>query len=325
MNKVPDLFKEQPALKIVYIILAGLAASGVVSAPYALGGGLVFALIFGNPFKKLSQNISKHLLRWAIVGLGFGMNIHAVAEAGLSGIWFTVATILGTLLFGFLIGKLLKIESNTSILISSGTAICGGSAIAAVGPVINADSKSMSVSLITVFILNAVALFIFPQVGLLLELTQQQFGVWSAVAIHDTSSVVGASSKYGEEALKIATTIKLTRALWIIPLALILAFIKRPKKKEGDPVGKKKKISIPWFILFFIVATLITTFIPQGEEVYKVIKTIAKHGLVLTLFLIGSSLTRDDIKSVGFKPMIQGVILWIIISVSSLLAVMYII
>jgi uncharacterized integral membrane protein (TIGR00698 family) len=316
MNKVPDLFKEQPALKIVYIILAGLAASGAVSAPYALGGGLVFALIFGNPFKKLSQNISKHLLRWAIVGLGFGMNIHAVVEAGLSGIWFTVATILGTLLFGFLIGKLLKIESNTSILISSGTAICGGSAIAAVGPVINADPKSMSVSLITVFILNAVALFVFPQVGLLLELTQQQFGIWSAVAIHDTSSVVGAASKYGEEALKIATTIKLTRALWIIPIALFLSIT----NKQG-----KKKISIPWFILFFIIAALINTIIPQGDVVYQGIKSVAKNGLILTLFLIGSSLTREDIKTVGFKPMLQAFILWILVSISSLWAVMQLI
>jgi uncharacterized integral membrane protein (TIGR00698 family) len=313
MSKLSEFFKEQPVLKIIYILLAGVAASGWVDAPYALGGGLVFALIFGNPLKKWSQNVSKHLLRWSIVGLGFGMNINAVANAGLSGIGFTIATIVGTLLLGFLIGKLLKIDPNTSTLISSGTAICGGSAIAAVGPVIGADPKSMSVSLITVFILNAIALFVFPYLGNLFELTQEQFGIWSAIAIHDTSSVVGASSKYGEEALRIATTVKLTRALWIIPLAVTLAFIKK---------GKNKKISIPWFILFFIMASIITTLIPQGEEVYKWIKLIAKHGLVLTLFLIGSSLTRNDIKTVGFKPMIQGVILWIVISVSSLLAVM---
>jgi uncharacterized integral membrane protein (TIGR00698 family) len=313
MSKLSAFFKEQPVLKIVYILLAGVAASGLIEAPYALAGGLVFALIFGNPLKKLSNQISKHLLRWSIVGLGFGMNIYAVADAGLSGLGFTIATIAGTLLFGFLIGKLLKIESNTSTLISSGTAICGGSAIAAIGPVIGADSKSMSVSLVTIFILNAIALFVFPYLGTILELTQEQFGIWSAIAIHDTSSVVGASSKYGEEALKIATTVKLTRALWIIPLALALALMKK---------GKNKKITIPWFILFFVVATLIATFLPQGIEVYKWIKMIAKHGLVLTLFLIGSSLTREDVKAVGIKPMIQGIILWVIISVSSLLAVM---
>jgi uncharacterized integral membrane protein (TIGR00698 family) len=313
MNKISAFFKEQPVLKIIYVLLAGIAVSGWVDAPYALGGGLVFALIFGNPMKKLNNNSSKHLLRWSIVGLGFGMNIHAVADAGLNGIGFTIATIVGTLLLGFLLGKLMKIDPNTSTLISSGTAICGGSAIAAVGPVIDADSKSMSVSLITIFILNAIALFVFPHLGTFFHLTQEQFGIWSAIAIHDTSSVVGASSKYGDEALKIATTVKLTRALWIIPLAVTLAFLKK---------GKNKKIQFPWFILFFIVASIITTVAPDGEEVYKWIKTIAKHGLVLTLFLIGSSLTRDDIKTVGFKPMLQGVILWVIISVSSLLAVM---
>lgn len=325
MNKFSDFFKEQPLLKIVYILLAGLAASGLVTAPYALAGGLVFALIFGNPLKKLSQNISKHLLRWSIVGLGFGMNIYAVAASGKSGFLFAAATIVGTLAIGILLGKLFKIERNTSLLISSGTAICGGSAIAAVGPVINADSKSMSVSLVTVFILNAIALFVFPTIGHWLELTQLEFGTWSAIAIHDTSSVVGASSKYGEEALKIATTIKLTRALWIIPLALVLTFIKKPIAKDATTTAKKKRISIPWFILFFVLATVITTFIPQGVEVYKVIKDIAKHGLVLTLFLIGSSLTRDDIKAVGFKPMLQGLILWILISVTSLVVVMNVI
>jgi uncharacterized integral membrane protein (TIGR00698 family) len=316
MKGLTTFFKHQPILKIVYLILAGVSASGFISAPYALAGGIVFALLLGNPLKELSQKVSKQLLRWSIVGLGFGMNIYAVAEAGMSGLGFTIATIFGTLLFGFIIGKLLRINPKTSILISSGTAICGGSAIAAVGPVINADSKSMSVSLITVFILNAVALFIFPQVGMLFELTQHQFGVWSAVAIHDTSSVVGAASKYGEEALKIATTIKLTRALWIIPIALFLSIT----NKQG-----KKKISIPWFILFFMIAALIATLIPQGEMVYQGIKSVAKNGLILTLFLIGSSLTREDIKTVGFKPMLQAFILWVLVSISSLWAVMQLI
>ncbi len=312
MNKLSHFFKENSILKIIYLVLAGVSASGLISPPIALAGGLVFALIFGNPLKNLSQGVAKYLLRWSIVGLGFGMNIYAVADAGFSGLGFAVATILGTLLIGILLGRMLKIESNTSILISSGTAICGGSAIAAVGPVINADPKSMSVSLVTIFILNAVALFVFPFLGHWLELSQEQFGIWSAVAIHDTSSVVGASSKYGEEALRIATTVKLTRALWIIPLALVLALFKK---------GKNKKISIPWFIFFFILATVITTIYPQGELVYQGIKNVAKHGLVLTLFLIGSSLTREDVKAVGFRPMFQGILLWILISVTSLIAV----
>ena len=320
MNKVSAFFKEQPLLKIIYLILAGISVSGLVSAPFALAGGLVFALIFGNPLKKWSQGVSKHLLRWSIVGLGFGMSIYAVAEAGSSGILFTMATIAGTLFFGFLVGRALKINSSVSILVSSGTAICGGSAIAAIGPVIHADSKSMSVALVTVFVLNAIALFIFPPLGWWLELSQQQFGVWTAIAIHDTSSVVGASSRYGEEALKIATTVKLTRALWIVPLALGFAFLRKSEPQEGQ---QKKKISIPWFILFFVVAAVIATFLPQGKEVYASIKQIAQHGLVLTLFLIGSGLTRGDVKAIGFKPMLQGLILWILISVTSLLAVMY--
>lgn len=316
MKPLATFFKHQPILKIIYIILAVISASGFFSAPYALAGGIAFALLLGNPIKDLSQKVSKQLLRWSIVGLGFGMNIYAVAEAGLSGLGFTVATIFGTLLFGFLIGKFLRINPKISILISSGTAICGGSAIAAVGPVINADSKSMSVSLITVFILNAVALFVFPQVGMFLELTQEQFGVWSAVAIHDTSSVVGAASKYGEEALKIATTIKLTRALWIIPIALFLSITNKQEKK---------KISIPWFILFFIIAAIITTLIPQGEVVYQGIKSVAKNGLILTLFLIGSSLTREDLKTVGFKPMLQAFVLWVLVSIISLWGVLQLI
>lgn len=323
MNKLSLFFKEQLVLKIVYLILAGIAVSGLVSEPYALAGGLVFALVFGNPIKRLSQTASKYLLRWSVVGLGFGMNIYAVGEAAQTGFFFAVATILGTLLIGVLLGKLFKIDPNTSILISSGTAICGGSAIAAVGPVINADSKSMSVALVTVFILNAVALFVFPVLGRLLELSQQQFGIWSAIAIHDTSSVVGASRKYGEEALKIATSIKLTRALWIIPLVLVLALIKKKPSNARSSGEKKKRIFIPWFIFFFILATVITTFLPQGKLIYVGVKEVAKHGLILTLFLIGSSLTRDDIKAVGFKPMFQGLLLWILISTSSLLAVIY--
>jgi len=311
MRNLSGFFKEQPVLKIFYFLAAGVCASGLIPGPFALVTGLLLALVLGNPLKKLTNSASKYLLRWSIVGLGFGMHITEVMKAGQSGFIFAAATIVGTLGIGILIGRLLKIESNTSILVSSGTAICGGSAIAAVGPVIGADTKSMSVSLITIFILNAVALFIFPWIGHTLDMSQYQFGMWSAVAIHDTSSVVGASSNYGEEALQVATTVKLTRALWIIPVALFFALIKK---------GKKKKLNIPWFILFFIVATLIASFLPQGEPIYKGIKIVAKHGLVLTLFLIGASLTREEVKAVGFRPMIQGLILWIIISIAGLFA-----
>lgn len=313
-TKLHAFIKEKPVLKLVYLLIAVIALSGLISAPVSLGLGLAFALIFGNPLKNYTNTASKHLLKWSVVGLGFGMNIYAVMQAGKSGFFFTVATILGTLLLGYLIGRIFKIDRKTSILISSGTAICGGSAIAAVGPSINADSKSMSVSLITVFILNAVALFVFPVVGRWLELSQEQFGLWSAIAIHDTSSVVGAASRYGEEALKVATTVKLTRALWIIPISLFFALISREKGQ--------KKVQIPWFIFLFVAATLITTYLPQGAVLYGWIKSASKHGLILTLFFIGSGLSLTDLKSIGFKPILQGILLWIVISIVSIAAIL---
>lgn len=301
-------------IKVFFIVLSLVSLSGFISAPIALGIGLLYAILFKNPFVDVTQKLSKELLKWSVVGLGFGMNIFAVVEAGKSGFIFTTSTILGTLLIGFLLGKLFRSESKTSTLISSGTAICGGSAIAAIGPAIDADAKSMSVSLVTIFILNALALFVFPVIGHWLNLSQAQFGLWSAIAIHDTSSVVGAASKYGEEALQIATTVKLSRAIWIIPISLTFVLINRKKGKN--------KIKIPWFIFLFILATFITTYFPAGESIYRGIKTIAKHGLVLTLFLIGSGLSLSDIKMVGYKPILQGIILWILVSTISVMVIL---
>jgi uncharacterized integral membrane protein (TIGR00698 family) len=237
------------------------------------------------------------------------MNLQKVVEAGRTGILFTVATIAGTLLLGFLLGRAMRINQSTSHLISSGTAICGGSAIAAVGPVINASDEEMSVALGTVFILNSIALFLFPPLGHHVQLTQTQFGVWAAIAIHDTSSVVGAAARYGAEALQIATTVKLARALWIVPLTIGTAFaFKR----------RSTKIAIPWFILFFVVASVIRTYAsgPWDAVVY-----VARVGLTITLFLIGASLSRKSIAAVGARPLLLGVILWIVISSASLFAV----
>jgi uncharacterized integral membrane protein (TIGR00698 family) len=249
-----------------------------------------------------------------VVLLGFGMNLTSVIKAGKDGIVFTIVTIFGTLLVGYLTGKLLKVEEKTSALISSGTAICGGSAIAAVAPAIDADGEQISVSLGTVFILNSVALILFPIIGRALNLSQNQFGIWSAIAIHDTSSVVGAAQSYGADALAIATTVKLARALWIAPVALLFSFIYR---------SKKAKIAIPYFIFFFLLATLIRTYMP-GEfppSVFDSLVNLAKAGLTVTLFLIGASLSRETLKKVGIKPLFQGVLLWILISIVSLWAV----
>ena len=285
--------------------------SSWVTPPVALFLGLVFALTCGQAFPTFNKNVSKKLLQYSVIGLGFGMNLHASLASGKEGMLFTIVSVFGTLLIGMFIGcKLLKINRNTAYLISSGTAICGGSAIAAVGPIIKAKDSDMSMALATIFILNAIALFLFPALGHWLGMTQQEFGTWAAIAIHDTSSVVGAGAAYGEEALQVATTIKLTRALWIIPLALLTAVIFR---SEG------KKISIPWFILFFIVAMLLNTYvltdIPQvGQFIYG----IARKGLVITMFFIGASLSIDTIKSVGIRPLLQGILLWLVISAGSL-------
>ena len=282
-----------------------------VTPPVVLFIGLVFALLCGQAYPTFNKNVSKKLLQYSVIGLGFGMNLQASLASGKEGMLFTIISVVGTLLIGMFIGcKVLKLNRNTSYLISSGTAICGGSAIAAVGPVIKAKDTDMSMALATVFILNAVGLFLFPVLGHWLGLSQQDFGTWAAIAIHDTSSVVGAGAAYGEEALQVATTIKLTRALWIIPLALVTSVIFR---NEG------KKISIPWFILFFIATMLINTyFLTDHQEVSQFIAGIARKGLIITMFFIGSSLSVDVIKSVGTRPLLQGVLLWIIISVASL-------
>ena len=267
----------------------------LISPPGALALGILIAMTVGNPFAKKTAKATKYLLQASVVGLGFGMDLQKVVAAGRTGILFTIATITGTLILGFLIGRAMKIERTTSHLISSGTAICGGSAIAAVGPVLNASDEEMSVSLGTVFILNSIALFIFPVIGHHFAMSQMQFGVWSAIAIHDTSSVVGAASRYGAEALQIATTVKLTRALWIVPLTLGTAAVFH---------RKSAKITIPWFILWFLVASVIRTYVNTPMWGYVVIA--ARVGLTITLFLIGAGLSRKSLAAVGVKPLVLG-------------------
>jgi uncharacterized integral membrane protein (TIGR00698 family) len=276
--------------------------------------GLIYALIFPIPFAKFNKKASKYLLQVSVVGLGFGMNIIDSLKSGSSGMLFTIASVVGVMALGVLLGRWLNLNRKTSYLISSGTAICGGSAIAAVGPVIEADDDQMSMSLATIFILNAIALFIFPPVGQALGLSQEQFGVWAAIAIHDTSSVVGAGSAYGEEALKIATTVKLTRALWIIPLALVSSLIFR---------SKGRKVSIPWFIVLFVIAMIINTFIPIPVQITGGLVFAARKLLCITLFLIGGGLSLKSIKKVGAKPLALGITLWFLISVVTLAVVMW--
>lgn len=290
--------------------------TGEVTAPLVLFIGLLFALIFGPTYSKFNKAASKKLLQYSVVGLGFGMNLQESLASGGEGMLFTILSVIGTMVVGVIIGlKYIGVNKSTAYLISSGTAICGGSAIAAIGPTIKAKDSEMSMALATVFILNAIALFLFPVLGHWLDLSQQEFGMWAAIAIHDTSSVVGAGSAYGEEALQVATTIKLTRALWIIPLAIVLALLFK---------NKQQKVYIPWFILWFVAAMLLNTYLLENvPEVGIFISGIARKCLILTMFFIGASLSVDKIKAVGVKPLKLGVLLWLIISVVSLAYILW--
>ncbi|MBR6757537.1 MAG: putative sulfate exporter family transporter [Bacteroidaceae bacterium] len=310
-----------PYNRVLFLVCMHLTLMPFVTPAIALFMGLVYALVLGNPMPSMAKKTSKYLLQVAVVCLGFGMNLHDSLASGREGMLFTIVSVTAVMLVGYVVGRLLRVDSKTSYLISSGTAICGGSAIAAVAPIVRADDNSMSVALGTVFILNAIALFIFPPIGHWLGMTQEQFGEWAAIAIHDTSSVVGAGEAYdatyfpGQEgkALQIATLIKCTRALWIIPLALVTTFIFREKTS---------RISIPWFILLFVLAMVVNTYLAIPSDVTRYIVWFAKKGLCMTLFLIGSGLSLAAIRSVGVKTMVQGVVLWIVIATLSLAVIM---
>jgi uncharacterized integral membrane protein (TIGR00698 family) len=300
--------------QIVFIALILLCLTSFISPPIALLLGLIVANLFGNPFLSLNHKAINILLKISVVGLGFGMNVTSAFSAGKEGFFFTIVSILSTLILGTFLGKWFNIERKTSHLISCGTAICGGSAIAAIAPVIKSNEKQTSVALGVIFILNSVALFLFPAVGHWLGLSQKEFGLWCAIAIHDTSSVVGAANKYGFEALQIATTVKLARALWIIPVALFTAIVFK---------NKSSRIKIPYFIGLFIIAMVMNTYVSTTALIAPYLVSIAKIGLTLTLFLIGAGLNRNLLKSVGIQPLFQGILLWMFIAIASLVAILY--
>lgn len=311
-------------LVLMFIPFELIFGSTFISAPVALFLGLVFALIFGIPHPKFNKKLSKYLLQASVVGLGFGMNLEKSLQSGAEGMIFTVVSVITVMVVGVLLGRYMRIDSKTSYLISSGTAICGGSAIAAVGGVLNAKEDEMAVSLGVIFILNAIALFIFPPMGHILGLDQHQFGTWAAIAIHDTSSVVGAGAAYGPEACELATLIKCTRALWIIPLAFFTMWF-YGRNSVADGSGKKGKISIPWFILLFVAAMIFNTYVASDalRPLYDGLVVAAKQALIAVLFAIGAGLSLKVIKQVGVRPLVQAVILWIVIGVGSLLAILY--
>jgi uncharacterized integral membrane protein (TIGR00698 family) len=294
--------------KIVFLLGLIAAASGFASPPVALAMGLIFGLAFAHPYGAGARKLSRFLLQASVVGLGFGMNLHEVIRVGRSGFLYTLLSISFTMFAGMALAALFKVERRPAFLISTGTAICGGSAIAAVGPITHASDEEMAISLGTVFVLNSVALLTFPFLGAAFHLTQTQFGLWAALAIHDTSSVVGAAAKYGAVALAVGTTVKLARALWIVPVALATAVVK----------GAKAKIQWPWFIAFFCLAAVCNSYLPGGASVYGMLTKLARIGLTVTLYLIGSGISIATLKEVGHRPLLQGVALWLLVSVASL-------
>lgn len=301
--------------KVIFFLGVLFALSPWSNSALALFAGILIALTFGNPYQSVTSRLSQKLLMYSVIGLGAGMNLMTVASAGMNGIGYTAISILLTLGSGVLIGRWLKTDFETSWLVSFGTAICGGSAIAALAPVIKAKPQSISVSLGVVFLLNSVALIVFPAIGHQLNLSEEQFGFWSALAIHDTSSVVGASLQYGAKALQIGTTVKLARALWIVPATFLIGFI-LAKKEMGE--DKKLKVKKPWFILGFLVFAAVFTWVPALSEVGQQINGLARKTLVLTLFLIGSNLSLNSLRAVGLRPLLQGVLLWLLVATTTL-------
>ncbi len=299
--------------RIIFFTCILFVISPFASPPLALAIGLAFGLLFPHPYAKETKSFAKTLLQLSVIGLGFGMNLEDVLRAGRTGFIYTAVGIAATMMAGMALGRIFRVESTSALLISVGTAICGGSAIAAVGPVAGAKDEEMSVSLGTVFILNSVALLIFPWIGTTAGLSGSQFGLWSALAIHDTSSVVGAAAKYGMGALAVGTTVKLARALWIVPLTLVTAAVRR----------REAKIQWPWFILFFCLAAVANTYLAGGQEIYPILTRLARTGLTLTLFLIGSGISKSTLRKVGVRPLLLGVILWVAVGVISLILIRY--
>jgi uncharacterized integral membrane protein (TIGR00698 family) len=296
---------------LFWLLLLGCCLP-LVSAPLALAAGIVFGMVAGNPWPASTAVWSRRLLQTSVVGLGFGMYLPQVLQTGRDAFLYTAISIVLTMLTGHLLGRLLAVPGRTATLISFGTAICGGSAIAAMAPVLKAEPEETGVALATIFTLNSLALLLFPFFGHLMGMDQQQFGLWVALAIHDTSSVVGAAAAYGAGALAIGTTVKLTRALWIMPAALLGSWLTR---NEGTT-------KFPLFIIGFLVAAGCRTALPNLTQLWIPLNQIARQSLVVTLFLIGSGLTRQTLARTGIRPLAQGVLLWVIISAASAYAIL---
>jgi uncharacterized membrane protein YadS len=330
-----------PLSKALFVVALLLTVTGLISPPVALAIGILYGFLFAHPYSEFSRRATKWLLQASVVALGFGMNLHEVLRAGRSGFVYTAIGIAAALLLGLALGRACGVSRRPAFLISTGTAICGGSAIAAIAPILHAAEEEVAVSFGAIFVLNSVALFVFPLIGAALHLNQSQFGLWSALAIHDTSSVVGASAHYGPIALAVGTTVKLARALWIVPLSLLTAaFVKSKAPVEpltpenADPsevaaqdlaplAQRKVRIQWPWFILLFCLAALLKTALPSAARAFHALAYAGRLGLTATLFLIGTALNRKTISTVGHRPFLQAVLLWVLVASVSLALIFY--
>ena len=296
---------------VLFFALASTCLTPWMSSHIALSIGFLFAVTLGNPFPKATKLFSKKLLKICIVLLGFKLDLGILLEAGVASVGFTALTIAGTFAIGHVLGRLFKVPQTTSMLISAGTAICGGSAIAATSSVLGAVESEMSVALGTVFLLNSVALYIFAPLGDALHLTQGQFGVWAGLAIHDVSSVVGVASQFGSHSLETATVVKLSRSLWIIPVTLVLAYLSKQRSLSQQGLAESSRVQLPWFIGFFVLASLSKTLIPEVANWSDILLQISKTGFNLTLFAIGTGLSLQAINKVGWRTFAQGILLWL--------------
>jgi uncharacterized integral membrane protein (TIGR00698 family) len=326
-SQIDDIRPGEPKKKktfdarTVFFLGLLLAGSGLVSPPVALVGGVAFGFLLVHPYRTEASTMAKLLLQVSVILLGFGMNLNQVIHAGKSGFFYTAISISSAVVLGLLLGKILRVGGKASYLITLGTSICGGSAIAAIAPILDANEEEISVSMGTVFLLNSVALILFPLIGWWLHLSQNQFGLWAALAIHDTSSVVGAAAKYGPQALAVGATVKLARALWIVPVSLVTAaYVGRTQPENGASL-RRAKVKVPWFIFLFVGASVLSTYLPRFTASFRDLNLLGKSGLTATLFLIGTSLSKTTLKAVGMKPLLQGVILWVIVGTASLIAI----
>ena len=317
----PGLQKKSFDARTIFFLGLLLAGSGLVSPPLALVGGIAFGFTVIHPYRREASSLARLLLQISVILLGFGINLQQVIQAGKSGFLYTAISICSAVVAGLLLGKLFHVTGKASLLITLGTAICGGSAIAAIAPITDANEEEISVSMGTVFLLNSIALLIFPPIGWWLHLSQNQFGLWAALAIHDTSSVVGAAARYGPQALAVGTTVKLARALWIVPVSLITASYVGRRAKRDRHSEMQSYVKIPWFIFLFVAASVLSTYLPRFAGAYLDLNRLGKAGLTATLFLIGTSLSKSTLRTVGIRPLLQGVILWLIVGTASLLAI----